>query len=68
MDARALVVSLSMTAALSVVCDTHIPLSGEGDSYRAPINQVASPDEGLRARSSPLRPPDVLKDLQASEW
>ena len=68
MDARALVVSLSMTAALSVVCDTHIPLSGEEDSCRAPINEGASPDEGLCARSSPLRPPDVLKDLQASEW
>ena len=68
MGARALVVSLSMTAALSVVCDTHIPLSGEEESCRAPINEGASPDEGLCARSSPLRPPDVLKDLQASEW
>ena len=68
MDARALVVSLSMTAALSVVCDTLVPLSDEGESCRAPLNEGASPDEGLCAGSSPLRPPDVLKDLQASEW
>ena len=68
MDARALVVSLSMTAALSVVCDTLVPLSGEGESCRAPLNEGASPDEGICADSSPLRPPDVLKDLQASEW
>ena len=67
MDAPALVLSLSMIAALSGVCDTYIPYEDEEKSCRSPLHESQSSVAGLRA-SCPAGSAHVLKDLQAAEW
>lgn len=67
MDAPALVLSLSMIAALSGLCDTYIPFKYEEESCKAPLHESQSSVVGLRA-SCPAGSAHVVKDLQAAEW
>lgn len=67
MDAPALVLSLSMIAALSGLCVTYIPYKDEEESCKAPLHESQSSVAGLRA-SYPARSAHVVKDLQAAEW
>ena len=67
MDARTLVLSLSMIAALSGVCDTYFPYEYEEESCRADMCKSQSSDVGLDA-SSPDGSAHVVKELQTAEW